>query len=245
MKTMRLNRRKIGGGALVVTGLIALIIPFLLFYNIQPVTTPPPPPPPAGNNHGGNGGTRPSCTINCARSTDNQPPVTAIKITGQIEWSRGSIPFYYPNFTVTLHAVDDENLSSIILNDTGTMSTFHAHGLTSSTTITITMNGLHTLSYYSIDKAGNKEIPHQAVVGLTKPDLSDIQVLITNSGLDNPGIKNALTEKVETAQDQLAKSQSPDALNALSNQLNALAGKHGLDQGQADLMQLMISAITG
>src|SRR6266567_2077723 len=239
MKTMALNRRKMGGGALVVTGLVALIIPFLLFSNTQPVTTPPPPPPPRGNNHGGNGGTTPSCTINCARSTDNQPPVTTIEITGKIEWPRGDIPFYYPDFTVTLHAVDDENLSSIILNDTGTVSTFHAHGLTSTTTITITMNEIHTLSYYSIDKASNKETPHQVLVGLTKPDLSDLQGLITNSGLDNAGIKNALTVKVETAKGQLAKNQSPNALNALSNQLSALAGKHGLDQDRADLMQLM------
>jgi len=239
---MTLNRRKIGGTALVLTGLVALIIPFLLFSNIQPAIAPP--PPPSGNNHGGNGGTTPSCTVNCVQSSDNQPPETTIRINGQIEWLRDKTPFYYPNFTITLHAVDDGNLSSILLNDAGTVTSFHAQGKTFNTTITITTEGRHTLSYFSTDQAGNKETPHREVVGLSRPDLLDLQNLITNSGLDNAGIKNALTMKVETAQDQLDKNQTPDSLSALSDQLNALAGKHGLDQAQVDLMQVMISAIT-
>ena len=173
------------------------------------------------------GGTTPSCTVNCPQSSDNQPPQTTVRITSKIEWPRGNTHFYYQNFTVTLHAVDDENLSSIILNDTGTASTFDAHGLIATSTIIITLNGLHALSYYSTDKTGNKETPHHAVVGLSRPDLSDLQGLIRDSGLDNAGIKSALTVKVETAQDQLAKNQSLDALNALSNQLNALAGRPG------------------
>ena len=178
----------------------------------------------------------------------NQPIINRPRqLSGSPARSNGqeaNVPFYYPNFTITLHAVDDKNLSRITLNDTGTVRTFQAHGLTSTAAITITMNGLHTLSYYSTDKAGNKETPHQATVGLSKSNLTDLQDLLANSGLDNAGIKNALTVKFETAQDQLAKNQSPDALNALSNQLNALAGNHGLDQAQVDLMQMMISAIT-
>src|SRR3989442_14555890 len=82
---------------------------------------------------------------------------TTVQITSKIEWPRGNPHFYYQNFTVTLHAVDDENLSSIILNDTGTASTFDAHGLIATSTIIITLNGLHALSYYSTDKTGNKE----------------------------------------------------------------------------------------
>ena len=242
-ENMTLNRRKIGGTSLVLTGLVALIIPFLLFSNIQPAITTP--PPPGGNNHGGNGGTTPPCTVSCAQSNDNQLPVTTLRITGQIKWLRDKTPFYYPNFTITLHAVDDKNLSSILLNDTGTVTSIHAKGKTFNATITITTEGRHTLSYFSTDQAGNKETPHREVVGLSRPDLLDLQNLITNSGLDNAGIKNAVTMKVETAQDQLAKNQFPDALNALSNQLNALAGKHGLDQAQVDLMQMMISAIKG
>jgi hypothetical protein len=240
------NRRKIGGGILVATGLVALIVPFLLIPSIQPVTTPPPPP---GGNHGGNngggkGGTTPTCTINCGQSTDNQPPQTTIHMTGMIQWPREDTPFYYPNFTITLHALDDENLSSIILNDTGRVTNFHVQGRTSLATITITANGLHMLSYYSTDQAGNKEAPRHTIIGLAKPDLSDLQSLIANSGINNAGIKNALTVKVETAQDQLAVNQSLDALNALSNQINSLGGKHGLDQAQADLILAVIRSIT-
>jgi len=255
MKPMSLNGRKIGGGIIVATGLVALIIPFLLIPSIQPVTTPPPPPGGnhGGNNGGGNGGTTPPCTrnclpppctVNCAQSSDNLSPTTTIQITSMFAWARDKTQFYYPNFTITLHAVDDENLSSIILNDTGTVANFQAHGKTSVATFTVTASGLHTLSYYSTDQAGNKETPHRSVAGLAKPDLSDLQSLIANSGIDNAGIKNALTVKVETAQDQLLMNQTPNALSALVNQLNALAGKHDLDQDQVDIMFMIISAIS-
>jgi hypothetical protein len=162
-----------------------------------------------------------------------------------LAWARDNVQLYYPNFTITLHAVDDENLSSIILNDTGTVSNFQSHGKTSTATLTVTTRGLHMLTYYSTDKAGNKETTHRTVAGLAIPDLSDLQSLIANSGIDNAGIKNSLTVKVETAQDQLAVNQDPSGLNALANQLNALGGKHNLDQAQVDLMLMMISAITG
>ena len=242
-RNMVSSRRKIGAGILIVAGLVALIIPFLFAPNVQHATTPP--PPPGGNNHGGGGGTTPPCTMNCAASTDNEPPQTTIQLTGRLSWPRNDVHYYYPNFTITLHAVDDENLSSIILNDTGYVSTFHVHGLASTEQTTITVNGLHKLSYYSIDQAGNKETAHQSIVGLSKPDLSDLKNLIANSGVDNTGIKNALAVKVETAQDQLARNQPPNALNALAKQLAALEEKHGLIHAQVDQMLMIISAITG
>jgi hypothetical protein len=143
-----------------------------------------------------------------------------------------------------LHALDDENLSSIILNDTGTVTSFHAQGRTASDIVAITITGLHALPYYLVDKAGNKERPHLEVVGVANPDLSDLKNLVTNSAIDNPGIENALIVKIEEAQDQLAANQSLAGLNALTNQLNVLAGKHGLDQTRVDLMRMIISAIT-
>jgi len=87
-------------------------------------------------------------------------------------------------------------------------------------------------------------VPHHAIVGLAKPDLSDLQSLIANSGIDNAGIKNALTVKIESARDQLAMNHSPVALNTLSNQINSLEGKHGLDQAQVDLILAVIRSIT-
>jgi hypothetical protein len=183
--------------------------------------------------------------VNCSQPNDNKPPTTTAQITGMLAWVRDNVQFYYPNFTITLHAVDDENLSSIILNDTGTVSNFQAYGKTSTATLTVTTRGLHTLTYYSADKAGNRETTHRTVAGLAKPDLSDLQSLIANSGIDSTGIKNALTVKVETAHDRIVVNQDTNSLNALANQLSALAGKHNLDQGQVDLMLMMISAITG
>jgi hypothetical protein len=103
---------------------------------------------------------------------------------------------------------------------------------------------LHTLSYYSVDKAGNKERPHREAVGVSKPDLSDLKNLVTNSAIDNPEIESAPIMKIGEAQDQLAANQSLTVLNALTTRLNVPAGKHGLDQAHQDFMQMIISPIT-
>lgn len=89
------------------------------------------------------------------------------------------------------------------------------------------------ISYYSTDTAANKEKPQDTTVGLNKPDFPDIQNIITNSNIDNPGTKNALIAKLSTGQAQVIMGLRPNALNALSNQLDALDGKHGLDRAKS------------
>ncbi len=236
------RRRKIAGGILVTAGVLAIIIGLVLPPMIQPAATIPPPSP-GGNSHGGSGGTTPPCTTSCTPptctmnctppQTDTQAPTTTIKINGPLAWNRTGVGYYYPNFTITLTATDDENISRIILNDTGTITTFAGTGNTTTVTTTITTAELHTIWYYSNDTAGNKETPQLATVGLAVPDASDLESTINNSRIDNAGIKNAMDAKVRSG-----------ALNALSNQLNALDGKHGLDQATVDLLQAMITAIT-
>ncbi len=237
------RKRKIAGGTLVTAGILAIILGLLLPPIIQPAATTPPPPSPGGNTHGGSGSTTPpcatnctppTCTVNCTPpQTDTQAPTTTMKISGPLAWNRTGILYYYPNFTITLTATDDENISSIILNDTGTITTFNGTGNTTTVTTTITTTELHTIWYYSNDTAGNKETPQLATAGLAVPDASDLENIINNSRIDNAGIKNAMDAKVRSG-----------ALNALSNQINALNGKHGLDQATVDLLQAMITAIT-
>jgi hypothetical protein len=243
-KTMNVNRRKLGGGLLLATGVILFVIPFLLTPPIEPATTTP--PPTSGSKHGGSsgGGTSPPrCVTNCQASKDTQPPLTTIQATGQLEWPRNSITYFYPNVTVTLHAVDDQNLTSITLNDNGSITNFAARSLSSSATLTLTTTGLHMLSYYATDKAGNRETAHKTTVGLNKPNLSDIQNVIMSSNIEVAGIKNALVAKVSAAEAQIAADQKPTALNHLSNQLNALDGKHELDQATVYLIEAMIASI--
>ena len=243
---MRLNRRRLGGGVLIIAGIIALVTPFFLFQQTQQVAGPP---PPGGGGHGGtknDGGTTSRCTTNCPNPgpTDSQPPTTTLLATGPIKWSRNGIAYFYPTVTLTLHATDDQNLTSISLNDTGRLATFKAEGRSANATLTLSTTGIHALSYYSSDEAGNREPTHVAIVGLGRPDLSDIRSIITNSNIDNSGIKNALLAKVSVAESQLGASQIPSALNSLSNQLNALASKHGLDQSTVDQLEALIRTIT-
>ena len=228
-------------------GIVLFIIPLLLTSPIQPAPTTP--PPTGGSKHGGNsggGGTSPPpCASNCRPSTDTQPPTTTIQFRGALKWSRNGTTYFSPNITVTLHAVDDQNLTSIILRDNGTVTSFTAQGRSSTTVLTLTNKGLHIISYYAIDKAANKEPAHNTTVGLGRPDLSDIRNIIISSNIDNSGIKNALLAKTSTAEAQIEAGQQPNALNALSNQLNALDGKHGLDQATVDLIENMITSIQG
>ena len=232
---------------MIAAGIILFIIPLLFTSPTQSAS--PTPPPTGGNKHGGStggGGTPPPpCISNCQGSMDTQPPITTIDMTGALKWFRNGTTYFSPNVTVTLHAVDDQNLTSIVLIDNGTVASFSAQGRSSTTILTLTNNGLHMLSYYSVDKTANKETTHNATVGLDRPDLSDIRNIIIGSNIDNSGIKNALLAKTSTAEAQIRAGQQPNALSALSNQLNALSGKHGLDQATVDLIEKMITSIQG
>ncbi len=104
--------------------------------------------------------------------------------------------------------------------------------------------GLHKLTYWTADKAGNNETPHATTARLAKPDLSDLLSLIANSHIDNHGIKNALSVKAEHAQDEQAAGHDPN-LDSLANQIIALSGKHGLDQDLANMLLAIIKILAG
>ncbi len=108
----------------------------------------------------------------------------------------------------------------------------------------MTNPGLHKLTYWSADKAGNNETPHTATARLAKPDLTDLLSLIAHSHIDNHGIMKALSVKTEHAQDEQAAGQYPRALE-LAHQVKALSGKHRLEQGLENMLLAIIKIIIG
>jgi len=239
---LKITRKKVGW-ILIVLGLVALVIPFLFHALPQTETKPP-----AGCS---SNCTPASCTSNCVSpctSNCNAPgellaPVTAISVTGPVSWPRDGISYFYPNFTVTLHAIDDGNLSTIVLDDTGTKASYAVHGNSSTVTFTVGIIGLHVMRYYSIDQAGNSEISHVALIGLAKPSPTDLASLIASSNIEPNGVKNALSAKVEIAQDQEAAGQDLHGLDALTSQINALEGQHNLDPTLGEQLLAMIAMI--
>ncbi len=227
------RRRKAGAATLIVALIIAFSTPFLFQAPPKSLgTIPPPGDGNGGNGVGGGGG-----------QTDTQAPQTTINIAGPMRFMRAGVPYFYPNFTITLRATDTSNLSMIILNDTGTPTIFHVNGTSAQASLVVNVAGLHHLWYYSIDKAGNRETPHSKDASIARPELIDLIDLIENSNIDNDGIKNALTAKVRAAQHQLDSGYNMNSLNALVNQLNALEGKHGLDSETVQALLHIISIL--
>jgi len=132
-----------------------------------------------------------------------------------------------------------------VLNDTGTPTTFQVEGTSAEVTMVVRSTILHKLQYYSVDKAGNKETPHSREAGIAKPELGDLKESIEDSNIDNEGITNAMTAKVRAAQHQLDAGHDLNSINALTNQLNALEGKHGLAPQTVLALLAIISLLLG
>lgn len=106
---------------MILAGPTALIIPFL-FHGPSPSGTTTPPPPVRGGTtplSGGNGGG----SASGGGSQDTSLPQTTISIRAPFDFPRAGNIYYYPNFTSTLHALDDMNLSTVSLNEAGTVHT--------------------------------------------------------------------------------------------------------------------------
>ena len=104
-------------------------------------------------------------TDTCNVTVDTLPPQTTINITGD----KGSNGWYVSNVTVTLTATDatsgvDKTYYRI---DNGSWNTYTA-------SFKISTEGIHSLQYYSEDKAGNKELVKNVTIKIdkTKPSVS-------------------------------------------------------------------------
>ena len=142
----------------------------------------------------------PSSTINADQSEDITPPVSAATIIGTL----GQPGFYRSNVTLALAAIDVIN-NTEPLQTSGVMKTnynldnqgYVAYG--TSTNLTISTEGLHTLSFFSTDNAGNNEDPQTVSFTIDKtapessiqfnPGLKDVQF----SGSDNLSASSAIT----------------------------------------------------
>lgn len=246
----RFDRRRSGAILMIAVGVLAVYAGFLLHAASIESAGPKPPPPGGGGNSGRNGGGSGGGGGSGQGGTaDTLAPTTSISIVGHgYVFVRSGIQYYSGNATVTLNATDDRKVASIYLQDNGSMLTLAllqwSHNDRSAwTTTTITAGGLHLLEYYSVDNSSNTEPAHVASVGIGKPGLSDLYNLITDSGVDNSGILNALLAKVRSAEGEQARGQPMNSLNALVNQLNALEGKHGLDSGTVARIEALIQQI--
>jgi len=114
---------------------------------------------------------------------DTTPPVTTCILTGKMDG-----PVYISNVTVTLNATD-----------TGTGVNYTMYKLDGgawtpyATPFIVTDNGTHTVSYYSVDNAGNTEIPsnstfvisHHAIREVTVKGGIGVTLTIKNTGVAN------------------------------------------------------------
>ncbi|MCW1949170.1 MAG: hypothetical protein KIH89_001845 [Candidatus Shapirobacteria bacterium] len=118
---------------------------------------------------------QPSSILNPNQSQDLVPPISTSTITGTL----GTPGFYRSNVSVFISAVDHiipghENETSGVLKTVYSLDGGEYLVYGTSTPITVSAEGQHTLSFYSTDRAGNNE-PEQSisfVIDKTAPELS-------------------------------------------------------------------------
>lgn len=132
----------------------------------------------------------PDSTINAPQSLDLTPPVSTSTITGLL----GQPGFYRSNATITLSAIDpivnnDPTQTSGVLKISYSLD--NAATTTYQSSIGITTEGVHTISFFSTDNAGNNEPPQSIsfVIDKTAPEfiiqfspgLQDLQFTATDT----------------------------------------------------------------
>ena len=116
----------------------------------------------------------PSSILNAEESQDLVPPISTSTIVGIL----GEPGFYRSNATVTLSSIDPvipgrENETSGILKTSYSLDGGEYQVYASSSSITLTTEGFHTIKFYSTDRAGNNE-PEQEltfVIDKAPPEL--------------------------------------------------------------------------
>jgi hypothetical protein len=114
---------------------------------------------------------------------DTTPPVTTCILTGEMDG-----PVYISNVTVTLNATDSGSgvNHTMYKLDGGAWTRYAA-------SFVVADNGTHTVTYYSVDRAGNTEIPsnstfvisHHAIREVTVKGGVGVSLTIKNTGVAN------------------------------------------------------------
>jgi hypothetical protein len=129
------------------------------------------------------------------------------------------------NVTVTLSATDNTGGS-------GVASTFYkvgADSFTAGTSVALTTEGVHTITYYSVDNAGNAEAEKTATVSVDKtaPTISSAAVKLDSSG--NPA--GAYTASSWTNQSVRVSFTCEDSLSDVDSTASNIAGSDVTNEG--------------
>lgn len=125
----------------------------------------------------------PSAVIDANQSKDLISPVTTAEITGE----QGQDNFYRSDVSISLNATDpiitgQENQTSGILNTNYSLDDVNIQTYT--TPILVSTEGLHTLKFFSTDKAGNNEIEQSISFTIDKESpVSQISIDTTTKDL--------------------------------------------------------------
>ncbi len=180
----------------------------------------------------------PTTTVDQNKSIDILPPVTTATISG----TKGVDGYYRSSVSVTLSATDPvvsgkENQTSGVLKtvykiDNGDEQTY------TTTPISITTEGAHTITFFSTDQAGNNEDMQTLaiVVDKTAPEISAVFNVTTKdidfTSTDNISTKNTITladdDDTITATDQagnktIMKLQDKDRKHKLIATIKSLS----------------------
>jgi len=145
--------------------------------------------------------------------------------------------------TVTVESIDtfSSAVSLTASGSSGFQEGFSANpatppsNLSKSSTLTMSLGPSVTAGSYTVHVTGTSgKLTHTASVSVTvQATIAGITNVIgsflTSGAIDNPGIANALTNKLSTAQSFISAGDNQTAVNdlgALINQLNAQSGKH-------------------
>lgn len=143
---------------------------------------------------------QPSSIVNQSQSLDLTPPVSTSTITGTV----GQPGFYRSNVGVNFSATDpivnnDPSQTSGVLKTSYSVDGAGYQIYSTSTPISVTVEGLHTITFFSTDNAGNNELPQTIsfTIDKTSPELTmqfNPQVLdLQFSGSDNLSTSTGIT----------------------------------------------------
>lgn len=153
------------------------------------------------------------------KNHDNTAPTTKLVANAQAN----DLGWYNKDVTITLNATDDESgvATTYYTVDNGTEQTGNSFDLNT--------DGVHTITYYSVDNAGNKEAPQTETIKIDKtaPEVTvslDKTILPVNHKMytvsatvnatdEASGVKTVVLDSITSNEDPLAKGSGQTSVD--------------------------------